>query len=197
MMSHLDEVELVDSLDGSLRAERAAHLDACESCRDRLTSLRSMVTTTAADELPEPSPLFWEHFSRRVHDAVAEIDQPSGWSHWLRPAFVGWVTAAAVVAVGTAALWTQNHSRRIVPGSSSSATAQVSAPSADLDWNIDDDQEWALVRAIADDLRWEEAQDAGLNARPGSAERVALEMSADERQELARLIEFEMKRPGA
>jgi hypothetical protein len=70
------------------------------------------------------------------------------------------------------------------------------AAAADLDWNIDDDEEWALVRVVADDLQWDDAQEAGLHARPGSAERVALEMSADERQELARLIQFEMKRPG-
>ncbi len=196
-MRHLDDIEIVDGLDGSLAAERAAHLDVCESCRDRLSSLRQMVAVarpSTENEIPEPSPLFWQHFSRRVHEAVSDIDRPSAWSHWLRPAFLGWVTAAAVVAIGAALFWNQSDSQRTLPAAAVSMTDPAAA--ADLDWNIDDDEEWALVRVVADDLQWDDAQEAGLHARPGSAERVALEMSADERQELARLIQFEMKRPG-
>jgi hypothetical protein len=67
----------------------------------------------------------------------------------------------------------------------------------EADLNLDDDEEWALVRLVAEDLQWEEAQDAGLNPRPGSMERAALEMSPIERQELARLIEDELKGTGA
>ena len=157
--------------------------------------MAAVARPAAEDDVPDPSPLFWEHFSRRVHEAVSDIDRPSAWSQWLRPAFLGWVTAAAVVAIGVALLWNQRDSQRALPTASVSITDPAAA--RDLDWNVDDDEDWALVRVVADDLHWEDAQDAGLNARPGSAERVALEMSADERQELARLIEFEMKRPGA
>ena len=52
----------------------------------------------------------------------------------------------------------------------------------------------AQWRTICD---WEDATEAGIHARPGSADRVAVEMSAAERQELARLLEDELKRTGA
>jgi hypothetical protein len=201
-LDHLDDVELVDGLDGSLPAERAAHLGGCGACRERLDSLRQTVAAmgrSSEDDIPEPSPLFWEHFSRRVHEAVREVNQPSAVSRpfYFRPAIVGWVAAGAVVAIAAAALWTQTMSQRPTTPPATAMADSPSAPAAELDWNIDDDEEWALVRVVAADLHWDEAQAAGLQARPGSAERVALEMSADERKELARLIEFEMKRPGA
>ena len=199
-MRHLDDIEIVDGLDGSLAAERAAHLDVCESCRDRLSSLRQMAAVarpSAEDDVPEPSPLFWEHFSRRVHEAVSDIDRPSAWSQLASPRVSGvghrcrcgrdWQLRL---------LWNQRDSQRAA-ADGFCLDNRRRQPRADLDWNVDDDEEWALVRVVADDLHWEDAQDAGLHARPGSAERVALEMSADERQELARLIEFEMKRPGS
>jgi hypothetical protein len=52
------------------------------------------------------------------------------------------------------------------------------------------------VRAAAEDIAWEDVQEAGISAVPGSAEGVALELSADERLELARLLDHEMKRNG-
>jgi len=30
-----------------------------------------LIARLRAEEVPEPSPLFWEHLSQRVHDAVA------------------------------------------------------------------------------------------------------------------------------
>ena len=53
------------------------------------------------------------------------------------------------------------------------------------------------VQVAADDLEWESAADAGIRATPGSAERVALEMSGAERRELERLIEAEINQTGA
>ena len=42
-----------------------------------------------------------------------------------------------------------------------------------------------------------EARDAGISARPGSAERIALQLTAAERKELARLLENELRRSGS
>lgn len=211
-LNHLNNVELVDSLDGALPASRAGHLDACDACRERVDSLRltmSAVRPAEGDDVPEPSPLFWQHFSRRVHEAVR--DEPlAPSSRWFRAPRLGWAAATAVVVLAAAVvLWNQDRRiRDAVPGGSAPIGEQASSTTEDLSWNIDDDEDWALVRVVADDLRWEDAQDAGLHARPGSAERVALEMSPAERQELALLIKddlirmddllkAEMKRTGA
>jgi hypothetical protein len=63
--------------------------------------------------------------------------------------------------------------------------------------DIETDEAWAVVRTAAEGLEWDEAHAVGISARPGSAEGVALELSAEERAELARLIGTEMKRTGA
>jgi hypothetical protein len=62
--------------------------------------------------------------------------------------------------------------------------------------NPDTDARWAVVRVAAEDLAWEDVRDAGIAATPGAAEGVALELTADERSELARLLDREMKRNG-
>jgi hypothetical protein len=208
-MTHLTDVELVDCLDGALPASRTAHLEACRACLDRVSALRStmdMVAPAGRDDVPEPSPLFWEHFSRRVYEAVQDVEPLSTTARWLRAPRLGWATATAVVVLTVAVVfWSQDRQSGISPASSDAQVqrtadtdpaqpAQTTPPAADLSWNIEDDEEWALVRIVADDLQWEEAENAGLRANPGSAERVALEMTAVERLELERLIAADLKK---
>jgi hypothetical protein len=66
---------------------------------------------------------------------------------------------------------------------------------ADLD--ADSDAAWAVVRAAADDLPWDAVHAAGLSAGPDAAEGLALEMTVEERTELARVVGEELKRNGA
>ena len=100
MTTHLDEVELVDALDGLLSAARDTHLEQCSSCAERLRSLRaSLAGLRQSADVPEPSPFFWEHFSRRVSDAVragASASQAAG--RW-RPARIAALSAAALVVI--------------------------------------------------------------------------------------------------
>ena len=85
-MTHLTDVELVDL--ARRRARAAAGSVTSTTCdtlpRDggRACARRSRARPTS--EMPEPSPLFWEHFSARVHEGVrAEpVDEPSGWFGW-------------------------------------------------------------------------------------------------------------------
>src|SRR5262245_19463877 len=71
-MSHLTERELVDVIDGALPPERQAHADACATCRGEIASLRAMLDEALTADVPEPSPLFWEHFSARVREGVQQ-----------------------------------------------------------------------------------------------------------------------------
>jgi len=100
MTTHLDEVELVDALEGLLSASRDTHLEQCPSCTERLRSLRASIDGLRQSAgVPEPSPFFWEHFSRRVTDAVRAEETASQAAGWWRPARIAALSAAALVVV--------------------------------------------------------------------------------------------------
>jgi hypothetical protein len=205
-MNHLSPSELVDLVEGTpeLPAERARHVETCEACRAAADSLCSVLHLATADGVPPPSPLYWDHLSSRVADAVRnEPAASTATARWWRWPITPWGAATAMAAVVVvAAVWRTTVYAPVpipVPAIAISAPAapgpSATAPEQPLD--ADDDAAWAVVRAAADDLRWEEAHAAGLSARPGSAERLALELTAEERIELARLLGIELKRNGA
>jgi hypothetical protein len=200
MTTHLDEVELVDALDGRLTPALEGHLHACTGCTTRVQTLRDAVAgVQLTADVPEPSPLYWEHFSRRVHDAVREdAIRQQRTARWWRPVRIAALTAAALVAIALATVVLQQARQsdsREAPVIATQTPPEEPPQRGALD--VDGDPDWALVRAVADDLYREDAPDAGIHARPGSADRVADEMSPAERQELARLLEDELKRTGA
>jgi hypothetical protein len=211
-MKHLSRAELVDFIEASplLPAGRARHVSTCNGCRAEADALRSMRALAVRDEVPEPSPLFWDHFSARVADAVRDEapgrnpDPPVG-MRWRGMPFATWAAAAtmAVLVMMTVVWRTTLHAPAPARGSATAGTAAgkgtvapaaVAAASDESD--VDDDEAWAVVRAAAQDLRWEEAHAAGLSAHPGAAEGLALELTADERSELARLLDKELKHTG-
>jgi hypothetical protein len=63
--------------------------------------------------------------------------------------------------------------------------------------DLDSDEAWAVVRAAAADLGWEDADAAGISAHPGDVENAALQLDSAERGELARLLDEDLKRHGA
>ena len=210
-MKHLNRAELVDFIEASplLPAGRARHVSTCNECRAEADALGSMRALATTDEVPEPSPLFWDHFSARVADAVRE-EAPGRESHahdgmrWRRSPFATWAAAAtmAVLVMLTVVWRTTLHAPGPAKGPAITGTAAgkgavAPAAVASGDENdVDADEAWAVVRAAAQDLRWEEAHAAGLSAHPGAAEGLALELTADERSELARLLDKELKHTG-
>lgn len=198
MNRHFNTSALVECLDNELSFPRRAHLERCEKCRRRLEVLRATlesVQRARPDNISEPSPLFWEHFSRRVHDTIGE-EPPASRPRWLT--ILAPVAAALVLSAGALAVWSQQRSPSTPVSPTDVAVAPAVIPLLSGEpMDLEDDVEWALVRVAADDLEWDSAADAGIRANPGAAERVALEMSAAERTELERLIEAEMKQTGA
>ncbi len=65
-MTHLTSDELIDAVEGMLAAERQRHLATCEQCRHEIAGLSSVLNEAKQASAPEPSPLFWPHFSERV-----------------------------------------------------------------------------------------------------------------------------------
>ena len=210
-MRHLSRAELVDFIEASphLPAERLRHVSTCNECRADAEALRSMRALARTDEVPEPSPLFWDHFSARVAEAVREQvtgrnPDASDGTGWRRGPFATWATAAtmAVLVMLTVVWRTTLHAPAPARGPAIAGTAAgkgTVAPgtaAAVDESDVDADEAWAVVRAAAQDLRWEEAHAAGLSAHPGAAEGLALELTADERSELARLLDKELKHTG-
>src|SRR5919109_1070568 len=69
-MTHLTEHEFTDLLDGTLPPTRMHHLDSCAVCRNQADALQDAMSRLSEAEMPEPSPLFWQHFSANVRNAL-------------------------------------------------------------------------------------------------------------------------------
>lgn len=93
--------EFVDLLDGTLTAERRAHLEGCAACRATADEVRAALDTASSLEIPEPSPLFWPALNARVRSAIAD-DAARGWRAWWRLDVLVPITGLALVVVAIA-----------------------------------------------------------------------------------------------
>jgi hypothetical protein len=195
-MQHLEETQIVDAVDGRLDTAAAAHADVCAECGARVREMREALRGLAAVDVPEPSPLFWDHFPSRVSRA---IDAPAAPQRWFTPARLAWSSAAALLAVVLLLL-----PRAMSPTGEAVVNRvepwpvlnRVEPWPAAVD-DLDADEAWALVRSVAEEIDYEDARQIGVAPGAGSIERTAMELSDNERAELARLIEQELKRTGA
>ena len=195
-MRHLDDADFVDWLDGTLGPAPARHLEQCGQCRTRAGEVRDALVRTAEADVPEPSPLFWDHFQARVRAAVgAEAIAATAWMPALRPAAWAGGAVLAFLLVFAVVTWRADDPAT-PPQAAPAANSSALAKGLETD-DLEADEAWALVRTVADDVEWDEAQAAGLSARPGSAEHAALALTAAEQSELAQLLAAELKRAGA
>jgi hypothetical protein len=199
-MRHLSDVEFVDAVEGRLTGSRLAHAAACAACRDGVERLRGALDLAAGDGADEPSPLFWAHFSSRVSQAIRDeaIASTPWWRGWiLGPAAVA---AAAVVAIAVSLVSLNPKPAPAPPIDAARVSAALAPPeNAALEpaEDLDDDPAWAVVRTAAEDFDWDDARAAGLQAQPGTADHMVIELSEAERIELLRILEQEMKHSGA
>jgi len=215
-MKHLSREELIDSLEQTLPAAREAHMDSCATCRAERESLRRVLERVVAVDVPEPSPLFWEHFSAHVRDRVAHQPppRPSAWpawatlpvSRWSALRWPNWAVASATLMVCATLGWVGWNDYRygryagaLAPGGRATADyAYASRPeSVLLPSDAPSEEDWNLVVSMAEDVTVDETEEAGLAVRPGAAERVMADLSSEQRRELARLLTAEMARPSS
>jgi hypothetical protein len=206
-MKHLSHDELLAALeDGSRAAETSPrwrlHLDACAKCRRELDELRGVLRDVASVPVPEPSPLFWDHFAARVSDAVsAEEGQPAGegarrgdWRAWLRWQRALPLAATLVVLAIVAGTLTRPLQRATPPASTGAAPAAgaVPPPAAAPDDPAagSEEESWSVLAAILS----EADTSAVMAPTPGSAEGAMLQLSDEERGELGRLLQAEIDR---
>lgn len=217
---HLNREELVDLAEGARPESAAPHLAACDACRAQLRDLRAMLSAAQEVDVPEPSPLFWDHLSARVSDAVAADAwlKPSrdvqSWGERLmaargrrrRGTTTGWyafATVAAAVLIAAAL-----NSRVLAPAPAlppASMTVVAPAPGSTqaeagpellADVAPESDPSLTLVASLTDEVDLNTAREAGLAPRD-SAEHAVTHMSDGELRELGRLLKEELARAGA
>jgi len=192
---HLSADRLVDIAEGT-RAETAEpHLQRCEACRRQVAELRAMMTAAAGVDMPEPSPLFWEHLSERVRRDVAAEAAPRRWldAPWLG-ASTAWRVAATVATVAIVAVLLGRMTRegQNVPPTSTAFSAAGDDALAIAGQDAADDASLALVADLAAQMDAEAAVESGLTDHLGGLDELVVTLTAGERGELRRLLKDEL-----
>ena len=189
MSGHLTTDEQVDALEHTLAPERAAHLDVCQMCRDDVARLRDTIRAARGVDVPEPSPLFWQHQATRISAMVAAESIERRRSPWT---YAGWVgSGAAVVAAGLLLMRT--------PSAPTPATAvgspapRATASPADVRTrDAADERAWALVEDLGGEID-ADAVTVVLTPATGATDRALQDLDADEQAELVRVLQSELK----
>jgi hypothetical protein len=208
---HLNVEALVDIAEGTRPESAAPHLAACEACRTQLRELRAMMSAAQDVDVPEPSPLFWDHLSSRVSEAVAAQGdarvEPSGYARLKPSRYVVWQALGAVAACLVIAIALGSRLLAPAPVVPPPSMFVAVAPPASVDdagagpelirdISSDDDASLTVVASLTDGLDMETVREAGLAPR-GSAEHAVTHMSEGELRELGRLLQEELARSGA
>jgi hypothetical protein len=189
-MTHLTSLELVDALEGALGPIRREHLNRCGTCRRELERCRAQLADLEAlGPVPEPSPLFWDHFGARVRDAVeADARRASGswWIQGWRPlAALGAAVAAVAIAVGLDRTAVDPAPPEPAPSVDTRAWLEQAAALAG-------ERPWEHAASAVSDLPNEQL-DGLVVPEPGVAETLLPELTDSEREALARLVLAEME----
>jgi len=175
-MTHLTSDQLVDAVEGTLSADRAGHLEQCATCRASAESLRVVLRDVQlASTDPEPSPLFWDHFSRRVRTATDAERVPVTWwrSVW------GPVVAVSATA-GAIAL-------AVLIRQGSALPTGVPAPPAPTVATVDADVS-EIITSVAGDLSFEELKQSDLVPSRAAVDVAVSKLSESQQRELMRLV---------
>ncbi len=181
MTSHLSPEETVRAIEHTLEPLRAAHVEQCAECRTAVSDRREVLAWLPEAVVPEPSPLFWDHFSERVREATATPPLvAAGWS-WTRPRawLAGSIAAAAVVAAMTAQWLPRNDKPSIERG------APVAVASA-----ADPADQWASVVEMSGRMAVDDVHALATTADGATS---IEELSSAEREVFVRLVQAEME----
>ena len=195
-MHHLSAEAFVDLLDGTVADASVPHLQRCDRCRTQLAQLRETARTAMQADVPEPSPLFWDHLSARVRDAVREeaVTAPhgAGISERFRALRISWWSVGGLVsAVGAAALVVMLQMPRVgapLPQEQIGfdSVAQAPVEGSEPANTTEPDVTLGFVTDLASGVDWDSA--AGFGPSPGEVDRSVANLNDGERVELQRLL---------
>jgi hypothetical protein len=191
---HLSAETLVELAEGTRAEAEESHLRRCEACRRQLAELRAMMTAAASVDIPEPSPLFWEHLSERVRRDIA-AEAPARRvldTSWIRTST--WRIAATLATVAIVAVLVGRVSQRVrsvptqSPAFSAASDDALVIPAPDMA----DDPSLALVVDLASQMDAEAVVESGLSDHLGGVDEMVATLTAGERGELQRLLKDEL-----
>lgn len=201
---HLTPEELIDLAEGARAEGTAPHLHSCEACRHQVAALRKAMSAVAdapggpggpGGDVPEPSPLFWDHLSQRVREAVAAEGTPASafalwrWGRALPGSWRAWAMAGVAAAVAISIYVTAP--RTLTPPSN--ARAGAAGASGPLDpFGAADDPSLALFADLTEQMDPGAATETGWSSHAGAVDEVVASLTVDERLELRRLLEEEL-----
>ena len=141
---------------------------------------------TRALDVPEPSPLFWDHFPARVRAAVSAAPPEAAPAWWRRPVVALSLSLALCAGVAT---WVVLPRTASAPAAVETVTAEPAAGAAD-------DAGWLLVASTAEASSVDALREAGFGVQPDGADAAIEELSQDERAAFVSLLQAEMKAGG-
>jgi hypothetical protein len=203
-MTCLSRDRLIEAVEGAPVPETAQHLATCARCRTEVESLRQTLDEVRGVDVPEPSPLFWDHLTARVREAIAAEPSPVaasfgvrawlfGGRNWWRPA----TAVALVLLVALAVDWGARRSGQTSDGPGEMPLVSTRTAAA-LDLAAGDD--WQLIVDVAahaaDHADGEAGAVAVIDASSGSSELALSDLSSDEQRELVKLLNDELTRKG-
>jgi len=175
-MKHLTPQQFIALLEGTPDAASRSHLAMCVPCQGEVDALRSINASIAGQAaVPEPSPLFWPHFTARVQQAVAAEPMTTSWwrGMWRPVAGVGLALACvALVAV-------VNLTRLSESGVTDLAATTVMTEPLD--------RAGELVAQMAASVSWEDLQQIVPTSSDGAADMLA-SLTPAERAAFVRLL---------
>jgi hypothetical protein len=166
--------------------------------------LRAAISAARQVSVPEPSPLFWDHFSARVRHGVSAFEGGDGprraWSLFPGTVLGRFACVTLALALVGAAAWRIESARRAHPVAPSRAAAGAARGEVERAAHSSeaaaDEVPWTLVTDAAANFDLDVATGApGMSLQPGAAERAALQLSADEQRELVRLLHAAIEQP--
>lgn len=184
MNRHLTPEQFVDAVEQApaIPADRQAHLAVCQQCAEQLAEMQSlMADVTIAGDVPEPSPLFWDHLSARVRAAVDAEPAPVAWwrAYW-RPM----VTAVGALAVIVVAVVLRPTPAAVPAIDSASNTEVVLSDEAEA--------AFAMIGALAPSVPASDAREAGLEPGRGATDAAFDSLTQAQRRALIKLLKAEM-----
>ena len=145
---------------------------------------------TRALDVPEPSPLFWDHFPARVRAAVSTVAPEPAAAWWRRPVVAVSVSLALCAAIATWVIVPRTALAPAVPAAETIASTEPAGLSSD-------DARWALVSSAAETAGPDVLREAGFGVQPGGADAAIEDLTQDERAAFVALLQAEMKAGGA
>lgn len=184
-MTHLTSEQFLEAVEGTLSADRARHLEACETCRASVTTLRAVLADVGdSSTVPEPSPLFWDHLSRRVRAATAGEPVPAA-QMWWRGMWRPLVALGALAGAVAIAMLLRGGS---MAPPAAVETSQVVSPAGEpavSDDTVD------VVTAIVGDMSFDELRETDLVPSRSTVDLAVSSLTEAQQRELIRLVREE------